>query len=336
MLASKISGIGGYVPPRQVHNKELEAVLDTTDEWIQQRTGIETRHWVDSSMSTSDMALEAAKIAIADAKINLSDIDMIVMATSTPDHEVPGAGCFLQAKLGLPGVPYFEVKQACSGFVYGLSLADQFIKTGHKKCILLVGVELQSKLLDMSPRGRAVSVIFADGAGAAIITATDVKNPDTDSYIISTALHADGSYAKELWVEAPGTAIGPSYCTPTMIEAGQVYLQMNARYVFTQAVTKMPEVMKEVCEMAKTELSQIDLFFFHQANMRINEKVAADLNLPPEKLHNTIKKFGNTTAATIPLGMYDAQKAGKLRKGQLLGLSAFGAGFAWGAAVLRY
>lgn len=336
MLASKILGIGGYVPPRKVHNKELESVLDTTDEWIQQRTGIETRHWVEPSMSTSDMALEAAKKAIADANIKLSEIDMIIMATSTPDHEVPGAGCFLQAKLGLAGVPYFEVKQACSGFVYGLSLADQFIKTGHKKCILLIGVELQSKLLDMTPRGRAVSVIFADGAGAAIVTATNVKNPETDPHIMSTVLHADGNFAKELWVEAPGTANGATYCTPSMVDEAKVYLQMNARYVFTHAVTKMPEVMYEACAMAKKEVLNIDLFFFHQANMRINEKVAADLNIPADKLHNTIQKFGNTTAATIPLGMYDALQAGKLKRGQLLGLSAFGAGFSWGAAVLRY
>ena len=336
MLASRIAGIGGYVPPRCVTNKELEQVLDTTDEWIQQRTGIQTRHWVAPDVSTSDMALEAAKRAISDAKIELSEIDMIIMATSTPDHDVPGAGCFLQAKLGLPGIPYFEVKQACSGFVYGLSLADQFVKTGHKKCVLLIGVELQSKLLDMTPRGRAVSVIFADGAGAAIIKATEVTDKNNDSYIMSTALHADGNFAKELWVPAPGTAIGPHKCMPGMVEEGLVYLHMNARYVFSHAVTKMPEVMQEACAAADKKLTDIDMFFFHQANMRINEKVAADLNLPAEKVHNTIHKYGNTTAATIPLGMWDALQEGKLKRGQLLGLSAFGAGFTWAAAVLRY
>ncbi|GIL16425.1 MAG: 3-oxoacyl-[acyl-carrier-protein] synthase 3 [Oligoflexia bacterium] len=336
MLASRIAGIGGYVPPRCVTNKELEQVLDTTDEWIQQRTGIQTRHWVAPEVATSDLALEAAKLAINDAKIKVTDIDMIIMATSTPDHDVPGAGCFLQAKLGLPGVPYFEVKQACSGFVYGLSLADQFIKTGHKKCILLIGVELQSKLLDMTPRGRGVSVIFADGAGAAVITPTDVQNPEKDSYVMSTTLHADGAFAKELWIPAPGTAIGPQKCMPGMIESGDVYLQMNARYVFSHAVTKMPAVMLESLEQAKKKMEDVDLFFFHQANMRINEKVAEDLKIPREKIHNTIHKFGNTTAATIPLGMWDALQEGKLKRGQLIGVAAFGAGFTWAGAVFRY
>ncbi len=336
MLAAHIAGLGGYVPPRAVHNKELEKILDTTDEWIQQRTGIVTRHWAAPDVGTSDLALEAAQRAIVDAGIALTEIDMIIMASSTPDHDIPGGGCFLQAKLGLPGVPYFEVKQACSGFVYGLSLADQFIKTGHKKCILLVGVEIQSKLLDMTPRGRAVSVIFADGAGAAIIKATEVKDKAKDSYIHSTVLHADGSFAKELWIPAPGTALGAARIIPKMEEDGLVYLHMNARHVFSHAVTKMPEVMKEACALANTGLEQIDLFFFHQANLRISDHVSESLGLKPERMHNTIQKYGNTTAATIPLGMWDALKEGKLKRGQLIGISAFGAGFTWAAAVFRY
>lgn len=336
MLASRIAGIGGYVPPRCVHNKELEKILDTTDEWIQQRTGIVTRHWVAPEMSTSDMAFEASKLAIQDANIDLSQIDLIVMATSSPDHDIPGAGCFLQAKLGLPGIPYFEIKQACSGFVYGLSLADQFIKTGQNKCILVVGVELQSKMLDMTPRGRAVSVIFADGAGAAIVTATDVQNPSQDSHIMTTAIHADGNFAKDLWIQVPGTAVGPTRYKPDLEESGDIYLQMNARYVFTHAVTKMPEVLQEVLKKTQKKTEDIDLFFFHQANIRIVEKIALDMNIAPEKMHNTIHKYGNTTAATIPLGMWDAVKEGKLKRGQLLGLSAFGAGFTWGAVILRY
>ncbi|MCE3009280.1 MAG: ketoacyl-ACP synthase III [Proteobacteria bacterium] len=334
-IGSHIIGFGGYAPERIVKNSDLEKVLDTTHDWIIQRTGIEERRWVhDPKLATSDLAYQASLRAIADAGIKKEDVDLIVFATSTGDVDVPGSSPFLQAKLGLSGVPYYEIRQACSGFIYGVTLADSLIKTGLAKTALVIGAELQSKYLDMSPEGRAVSVIFADGAGAVILQKTEVSSKK-DPQVLASALHADGSFAKELWIAAPGTAFGAQRMTKEMIEQGQHFLQMNGKYVFMHAVTRMPEVLREVCSKAQVDLKDIDLFFFHQANMRINEKIATDMNLDPAKIHNTIQKFGNTTAATIPLGMYDAKLAGKVKPGQLIAQVAFGAGFTWAASLIQ-
>lgn len=335
MLASKISGIGGYLPPKAVSNFDLEKLLDTTDEWITQRTGIKQRFWAEESQSTSDLALEASRLAIEDAGIQTKDIDLIIFATSSPDTDIPGSAAFLQAKLELGGIPYFDIRQACSGFLYGLDLADKFIRSGSYKCALLVGAEVQSKGLDVTPRGKGVSILFGDGAGAMILQATEVKNSDTEPQILCAKLHADGSFAKELWMPGPGSAFGEKRITAQMIEDGLVYPQMNGRLVFSHAVTKMPAVLMEAVEGSKKNLADIDMFFFHQANLRINQKVGEDLGIPAEKVYNTIEKFGNTTAATIPLGMWDAKKQGKLKPGMLLGLAAFGAGFTWSSVVVR-
>lgn len=336
LLATKISGIGGYLPSKAVSNFDLEKVLDTTDEWITQRTGIRQRYWADATQSTSDLALEASRVAIEDAGIQVSDIDLIIFATSSPDTDIPGSAAFLQAKLGLGGIPYFDIRQACSGFLYGMDLADKFIRSGSYKCVLLVGAEIQSKGLDVTPRGKGVSILFGDGAGAVILQSTKVDSPDAGSQILATKLHADGSFAKELWMPGPGSAFGAKRVTPQMIEDGLVYPEMNGRLVFAHAVTKMPAVLLESVEAAKKNLADIDMFFFHQANLRINQKVGEDLGIPAAKIYNTIEKFGNTTAATIPLGMWDAKKQGLLKPGMLLGLAAFGAGFTWSSAVLRY
>ncbi len=336
MRASKITGVGGYVPERKVTNFDLEKLLDTTDEWIDQRTGIKARHWTEANTSTSDLALQASLIAIQNAGIQKSDIDMIVFATSSPDTDIPGSACFLQSKLELPGIPYFDIRQACSGFIYGLSLADQFIKTGMAKCVLLVGAELQSKGLDQTPNGRNVSILFGDGAGAVIVQATEVQDAAKDPHIMTTHLHADGSFAKELWMPGPGSMFGETRVTHSMLDEGLQYPQMNGRLVFGHAVTRMPEVMMEACKKTNVYPKDIDMFFFHQANMRINSKVAEILEIPEEKLHSTIQKFGNTTAATIPLGMYDAFQEGKLKPGMTLGLAAFGAGFTWSSAIVRF
>lgn len=338
MIAAEVTGLGGYLPPRVVTNKDLETLLETTDEWIQQRTGIQQRHWV-TEESTSDLAFEAATIAIANAGIEAKQIDLIILATSSPDTDIPGAAAFLQAKLELPGVPYFDIRQACSGFIYGMSLADQYIRSGTYKCILLVGAEVQSKGLDRTPLGKNVSVLFGDGAGAVIIqakTVNSISDDSKESKILSTALHADGFFAKELWMPAPGSAFGADRITHEMIDRGEVYPQMNGKLVFVHAVTKMPEVLIEALGKAKKNIDEIDCFFFHQANMRINQKVGEDLKIPANKIYNTIQKFGNTTAATIPLGMYDAYQSGQLKKGQTLGLAAFGAGFTWASGVLMF
>jgi 3-oxoacyl-[acyl-carrier-protein] synthase-3 len=329
---SAILGIGGYVPERVVKNSDLEKILDTTDEWIQQRTGIQERHWVTADQATSDLCLQASRIALENAKLTEKDIDCIIVATSTPDHDVPGSAPFLQRKMNLANVPAFEIRQACSGFLYGLLMADSFIKTGAFKKVLLVGAEVQSKVLDMTSEGRGVSVIFADGAGAVVMG----ESPSQSSGVLSVKIHADGRYAEELSIASPGSALGPQRLTPEMLSKGQHYLHMNGKLVFMHAVTKMPEVLNESLTAAKVSLGDIDHFFFHQANIRINEKIADDMKIEPQKIHNTIHKFGNTTAATIPLGMYDAFKDGKLKKGDLMALTAFGAGFTWGSAIVRF
>lgn len=334
MLAAKITGIGGFVPGKAITNQDLEKVLDTTHDWIVQRTGIEQRHWVDNTQATSDLSFEAAKIAIKNAGIQKEQIDMIVLATSSPDYDIPGGAAILQAKLGLPEIPYFDIRQACSGFVYGLSIADKFIRSGSHKCVLVVGAEVQSKALDKTPNGRNVSILFGDGAGAVIVQATDVKS-DKEAQIYTTALHADGSFASELWIQAPGTALGEFRMSHQMIDEGMIYPQMNGRLVFMHAVTRMPQVLNEAMSATPYKLDDVDMFFFHQANLRINQKIQEDLALDPAKIHNTIHKYGNTTAATIPLGMYDAYLEGKLKPGMLVGLAAFGAGFTWGAGVVR-
>lgn len=335
MLATKISGIGGYLPPRVISNFDLEKMLDTTDEWITQRTGIKQRFWAEASQATSDLAAEASRIAIEDAGIQTNQIDMIIFATSSPDTDIPGSAAFLQGKLGLGGIPYFDIRQACSGFLYGLELADKFIRSGSHKCILLVGAEIQSKGLDLTPAGKGVSILFGDGAGAVILQSTTVESTEKDAQILCTKLHADGSFAKELWMAAPGSAFGEKRITPQMLEEGLVYPTMNGRLVFAHAVTKMPAVLMEALEGAQKSLTEVDMFFFHQANLRINQKVGEDLGLPAEKIYNTIEKFGNTTAATIPLGMWDAKNSGQLKPGMLLGLAAFGAGFTWASTVVR-
>lgn len=334
-IRSKISGVGSYVPPKVYTNHDLEEMMDTTNEWIIQRTGIEQRHWVDEGTSTSDLALEASKQAIEDAGLKSEDIDMIVFATLSPDHDFPGTGCFLQAKLGIPNISVFDVRQQCTGFLYGLSLADKFICSGSHKNVLVVGAEVHSKGLDKTPRGRAVSVLFGDGAGAVVMSATDVKDSKNDSHILTSHLHADGSYAKELWISAPGNAIGGERINQAMLDEGLHYPQMNGKTVFVHAVKRMAETLLKSCEEQGVKIEDVDLFLFHQANLRINSKVAEVLKIPEEKIFNTIQKYGNTTAATIPIGMHDAIKAGKLKTGMLVASAAFGSGFTWASAIWR-
>ncbi|OUR97064.1 3-oxoacyl-ACP synthase [Halobacteriovorax marinus] len=333
---SRITGVGSFVPPKIYTNYDLEEMLDTSNEWIVQRTGIEERHWVDDHTSTSDLALEASKQAIADAGLTPSDIDMIVFATLSPDHEFPGTGCFLQEKLGIPEIAVFDIRQQCTGFIYGLSLADKFIASGSHKNVLLVGAEVHSKGLDKTPRGRGVSVLFGDGAGAVILSRTTVKDATKDPHIMTTHLHADGKFAKELWISAPGNGLGKDRVNKDMLDEGLQYPYMNGKTVFVHAIKRMSETILLSCKEQGVSLDDVDLFLFHQANLRINSKVAEVLNIPEEKIFNTIQKYGNTTAATIPLGMHDAIKEGKLKPGMLVASAAFGSGFTWGSALWRY
>lgn len=335
--SAQIIGVGSFVPPKAYTNFDLEKLLDTSDEWIQQRTGIVKRHWVDQGTSTSDLAFEASKQAIESAGISKSDLDMIIFATLSPDHDFPGTGCFLQEKLEIPGITVLDIRQQCSGFIYGLSIADKFIKSGSHKNILLVGAEVHSKGLDRTPRGRDVSVLFGDGAGAVVISRNEVKDPSRDSHIISTSLHADGAFAKELWLPAPGFGFdSPDRINAAMMEEGLHYPKMNGRQVFMHAVKRMSESLTNTMKENSVTVDDIDLFLFHQANIRINEKVAEMMGIPESKIFNTIQDYGNTTAATIPIGMNDAIKAGKLKKGMLVGVAAFGSGFTWASGLLRY
>lgn len=333
---AKISGVGSYVPSKVLTNFDLEKMMDTSDEWIQQRTGIVERRWAEDHQSTSDLGLEASLNAIKNAGLEKSDIDMIIVATICPDHDFPGTACFLQAKLGLPNITALDIKQACSGFLYGLSIAEKFVQSGSHKNVLLVGAEIHSKGLDKTPRGRNVSVLFGDGAGAVVVSRAEVKDPKVDGHIIHTKLHADGNFAKELWLPAPGFALGKERINQQMLEEGLHYPIMNGQTVFVHATRKMSECLATLCTEANVNLSDVDVFLFHQANLRINQKVADLMGIDQSKVFNTIQKYGNTTAATIPLGMDDAIREGFLKKGMLVASAAFGSGFTWGSALWRY
>lgn len=337
MINSRIAGVGAYLPPKIIKNQDLEALMDTSDEWIRQRTGIEQRHWVDDKTSTSDLAVEASLAAIKDAGITKEDVDMIIFATLSPDHDFPGSGCFLQAKLGISEIPAFDIRQQCSGFIYGMSMADTFIKCGQYKNILLVGSEVHSKALDKTPEGRAVSVLFGDAAGAVIIQPTEVQDKSKDSHFVHSQLHSDGQYAKELWIPAPGSGFEDgTRIDEKKIAEGLHYPYMNGRTVFVHATKRMAESLSSTIEQSDYSLEDIDLFLFHQANLRINSKVAEIMGIDESKVFNTIQKYGNTTAATIPLGMRDALEEGILKPGMLVASAAFGSGFTWASALYRF
>jgi 3-oxoacyl-[acyl-carrier-protein] synthase-3 len=335
MISSKILGVGSYVPPKVWTNDDLSKIIDTSDEWIVQRTGIRQRHWVDfdSDICSSDLALEASLRALEAARLKKEDLDLILLATLSPDHEFPGTACFLQAKLDLPGIPAIDVRQQCSGFIYGMSMADAFIRTGQYRHVLLVGAETHSKGLDKSDHGRDVTVLFGDGAGAMVLGPT---NSEDRSRILSTRLHADGRFAKELWLKAPNMARPGDRVQAADLETRDVYPTMNGKTVFLHAVRKMPEVLKEALDSAQLTVDDVDLFIFHQANLRINEAVAKQLGIPDSKVFNTIDRFANTTAATIPIGLDEAIKAGRLKKGMLVASAVFGSGFTWASALYRW
>jgi 3-oxoacyl-[acyl-carrier-protein] synthase-3 len=333
MYSSEIIGCGMYVPENIVTNHDLSKIMDTTHDWIVQRSGIEERRWVTPEVATSDLALKACEDAIKNAGIDKKEIDCILFATISPDHDFPGSGCFLQPKLGLTEIPAIDVRQQCSGFLYGMSMADAFIKSGQYKTILLVGAEIHSKGLDKSTKGRDVAVLFGDGAGAVVIRRTEKPNTG----ILSTHLFSEGSHAKELWSAAPGSGLGTDQrITHEHVEAGLQYPSMNGKKVFANAVRRMAECLMLALETNKLKLEDIDLFLFHQANLRINQMLANELKIPDEKIFNTIMKYGNTTAATIPIGMAEAVKAGKLKKGSLVASAAFGSGFTWASTVYRW
>ena len=334
-MRTRILGTGHYLPERVVTNDELSQLMDTSDEWIRQRTGIEQRRFVDfenDPMGASDLGARAAQQALDNAGISKDDVDLIVYATLSPDKHFPGDGVLVQAKMDIPpGVPALDIRNQCSGFLYGLSVADAFIRSGTYKNILLIGSEVHSTGLDFSDRGRDVSVIFGDGAAAVVLGATD----DDDSGVLSVHLHADGRYADMLQIPYPSSAEMPR-ATPEKIEQGFHWPIMEGRQVFKHASMRMPEVVMEALEQNNATPEDIDLLIPHQANLRISEMVQKRLKLKDDQVFNNIQKYGNTTACSIPLALHEAISEGKLKRGDLLCLAAFGAGFTWGSALIRY
>jgi 3-oxoacyl-[acyl-carrier-protein] synthase-3 len=331
MPRTAVVALGTCVPDRVVTNQQMTQWMETSDEWIQQRTGIKERHWVTEGVGGTDLAYEATKRALAKAGWQASDIEAIVYATLSPDHNFPGDACFLQAKLGIPGTAALDIRNQCSGFIYGLSVADAWIRAGQFKRILLVGAEVHSTGLDISTRGRDVAVIFGDAAGVALLEATDAPGRG----VLSTHLHADGRFGKDLWVEAPASRYQPRL-TREMMDEARHYPKMDGSKVFKNAVVRMPEVIREALKANGLTPGDIKVLIPHQANLRISEAVQKALELRDDQVFNNIQKYGNTTAASIPLCLSEAIEARGVQRGDLVTLAAFGAGFTWGSALIRW
>ncbi len=329
-----IAGTGRYVPPRAVTNQDLEQWMDTSDEWIRQRSGIEKRHWVpeEGGVGSSDLGFEAARIALVRAGWEPQDIELIIFATLSPDIYFPGSGCLLQHKLGLNTTPALDIRQQCSGFVYGMSIADAYIRAGVYQRILFVGAEVHSTGLDISTRGRDVAVLFGDGAGAVCL-----EGIETDAPIgfLATTLHAQGELAESLMLELPSHRLRPSL-TEEMLKSGRHYPTMDGRAVFKNAVRRLPEVAKETLAKAQMDTEDIDLFIPHQANMRINQGFQKAMQLPASKVFHNIQHYGNTTAASIPMAFDEAIEANIIGAGNAVMFLGLGSGLTWGATIYRF
>ncbi|MFM2229713.1 MAG: hypothetical protein RL607_971 [Bacteroidota bacterium] len=335
MYHSKITGLGFYVPDNVVTNEDLSQLMETNDAWIQERTGIqERRHVIRGEDTTTSMGVKAAKIAIERAKIDKDEIDFIIFATLSPDYYFPGPGVLVQRDLGLKTVGALDIRNQCSGFVYALSIADQYIKTGMYKNILIIGSELHSHGLDMTTRGRGVSVIFGDGAGAAIIS----REEDLTKGILSTHLHSEGQHAEELALIAPG--MGKRWVTDIIQENDpndeSYFPYMNGQFVFKNAVVRFTEVIHEGLQANQLEVADINMLIPHQANLRIAQFIQQKFRLSDDQVYNNIMKYGNTTAASIPIALTEAWEQGKIKEGDLVVLAAFGSGFTWGSAIIRW
>lgn len=334
MFQSKIKGLGYYVPDNIVTNDDLSKIMDTNDEWIQERTGIQQRRHVNSpDETTTSMGVKAAQMAIDRAGIDKLDIDFIVFATLSPDYYFPGPGVLVQRDLGLKTVGALDIRNQCSGFVYGISIADQYIKTGMYKNILVIGSEIHSRGLDMSTRGRGVSVIFGDGAGAAV-----VSRSEDASAILSTHLHSEGQHAEELALIAPG--MGKRWVTDILKDNNpddeSYWPYMNGQFVFKNAVVRFSEVIMEGLQANNLQVSDVDMLIPHQANLRISQFIQQKFKLTDNQVFNNIQKYGNTTAASIPIALTEAWEQGKIKSGDIVVLAAFGSGFTWGSVIIRW
>lgn len=330
MRKSKIVGIGHYVPDNVVTNKDLEKLMETTDEWIVTRTGIRERRWVNEKIGTSDLAVRASAKAIEMAGIVPKDIDLVIFATLTSDYNFPGSAVQIQDKMGMDTIGAFDIKAACSAFIYGLSIGDQFIKTGQADNVLVIGAEIQSTGIDITTRGRDMAVLFGDGAGAVVL-----QPADGNSTILSTHIHSQGKFAKYLWAELP-TPIENPCMSHKMLDEGRQFPQMNGREVFKNAIVRFPQVIKEALKTNNFEVKDVDLFIPHQANLRITQAVAKRLGVRMDKMYSNIERYGNTTGASIPIALSEACQEGKVKDGDLVILAAFGSGFTWASAAIRW
>jgi 3-oxoacyl-[acyl-carrier-protein] synthase-3 len=335
MYHSKISGLGFYVPENIVTNDDLSKIMDTNDEWIQERTGIkERRHVIKGQDTTTSMGVKAAKIAIERSGVSYDDIDFIIFATLSPDYYFPGPVVLVQRDLGLKTVGALDIRNQCSGFVYALSIADQYVKTGMYKNILIIGSELHSHGLDMTTRGRGVSVIFGDGAGAAVIS----REEDLTKGILSTHLHSEGQHAEELSLIAPG--MGKRWVNDIIADNDpndeSYFPYMNGQFVFKNAVVRFSEVIMEGLQANNLQVSDIDMLVPHQANLRISQFIQQKFKLTDDQVYNNIQKYGNTTAASIPIALTEAWEQGKIKSGDTVVLAAFGSGFTWASAIIKW
>jgi 3-oxoacyl-[acyl-carrier-protein] synthase-3 len=352
-MRARISGTGMFVPPTVITNHALNRIMDTSDEWIQVRTGIVERRFADDDNASSDMAVPAVRDALVDAGIGLDEVEYLIFATMTPDYYFPGSGPFLQRKLGMPHVPCLDIRQQCAGFIYGLQLADALVRSAQYRKILVVGAEVHSCLqpwnqlswevvlgdaegpippeeYDRNTETRDRTVLFGDGAGAVVVEATD----DDDRGVLDCLIHTNGEEAERLWINAGGSAFRP-YFHPDMHHSGDVTAIVEGRKVYALAVTAMPEVTMEILDRNGLTLDDIDLLIMHQANLRINEGVQKRLGLPDDKVFNNIHRYGNTTAATIPLAYHEARQQGRVKEGDLVCFVGLGSGLNWGAVLYR-
>ncbi|WP_053991795.1 3-oxoacyl-ACP synthase III family protein [Mangrovimonas sp. TPBH4] len=336
MYNSKIVGLGHYVPDNVVTNDDLSKMMDTNDAWIQERTGIKERRWVEDKTgdTTSTMGVKAAEIAIERAGIDKNDIDFIVFATLSPDYYFPGPGVAVQKALGIKTVGALDIRNQCSGFVYGISIADQYIKTGMYKNVLVIGSEVHSRGLDKTTRGRGVSVIFGDGAGAAVLS----REEDPTKGVLSTHLHSEGEHAEELSLIAPG--MGKRWVSDILRDNDPddvSYMpHMNGQFVFKNAVVRFSEVIMEGLMKNNLQVSDIDMLIPHQANLRISQFIQNKFKLNDDQVFNNIQSYGNTTAASIPIALTEAWEQNKIKEGDLVVLAAFGSGFTWGSVVIKW
>ncbi len=331
-IRTQITGTGHFVPDNIVTNLDLEKLMDTTDEWIRQRSGIIERRHVNTGIGSSDLAYQAALNAIEAAKIDKSEIDFIIAATLSPDHYFPGIGVIVQEKLGLPGIGALDVRNQCSGFIYGLSVADQYIRNQTYKKILLVAAEVQSSNLDYSDEGRDMAVLFGDGGGAVILEPNDSND---GRGILSSHLFSDGRYVKDLWMEKPSPKDRPTF-SEEMLQGKGYFPHMNGRNVFKNAVAKMPEAVRAALEFNDLTIDDVDHLIPHQANERISLMVAHNLKIPVDKVIRNIDRFGNTTAASIPIALDEALQEGRIKTGDIVVLTAFGSGFTWASTVMKW